>query len=110
MTFPRAGAPLAVVLVFGGCRADEPPEASSGRPVRSAAPISRDSAIVLARQELLRAPDASEYMPDSLLEVLPTDSSWHVMFKRTDWRRRRPGFGLIEVNRMTGRAAYVPLR
>jgi hypothetical protein len=92
------------------CRADERPRAPSVEQNVTRAPLSRDSAIAIAQRELLRATDAAEYMPDSIMDVLATDSSYQVMFKRLDWQRRRPGFGLVEVRRLDGRAVKIPLR
>ena len=100
---------LLSVVTAVGCKAYERPTADTEQSPASMV-LSRDSAITLARAELLRGAEAPAFMPDSIADVLMTDSSYHVMFKRVDWQHRRPGFGLVEVRRSDGRATRVPLR
>jgi len=106
----RATITLAVVLLVGvGCERGATSSADSGVADAGSA-LSTDSAVALAQRALMREPDAATLLPNRVLDVVATDSSYRIRFIRADSARRVPGFALIEIRRADGRATRVPVR
>lgn len=76
---------------------------------QSAAVETKQQAMTTALAYLNQQPYAEQYLADTAV-VEDAGEAWQVTVKRINWKKKRPGVGVLVVSKATGEASWLPLR
>lgn len=94
---------LVAIFAFSAC------SSTATAPVAQNAAVTKQQAMATALAYLNQQPYAEQYLAGTA-EIEDAGEVWQVTVKRVNWKKKRPGVGVLVVSKATGEASWLPLR